>query len=51
MVQNLGADTLIPQTEEDIEKAVWLLKNEIEPVLSNTYGSIKDVILNSGILS
>jgi len=50
LLQNQGNETLVPQAEEDIEKAVWLSKNEIEPVMVNTYGSIKDVILVSGIL-
>jgi 8-oxo-dGTP pyrophosphatase MutT (NUDIX family) len=49
VVQNHGNETLIPQAEEDIEKAVWLSKNEIGLVLANTYGSVKDVILISSI--
>jgi len=36
---------LKPQTEEDIEKAVWLSQEEIQnTVLSNTYSTISDVI-------
>jgi 8-oxo-dGTP pyrophosphatase MutT (NUDIX family) len=35
---------LIPQTEEDIEKAVWVKRREIKSYFDNMYGSIKDVI-------
>ena len=48
-LQNQGKENLIPQAEEDIERAVWLSKNEIGQVLKNTYGSIKDVIQVSSI--
>jgi 8-oxo-dGTP pyrophosphatase MutT (NUDIX family) len=48
-MQNQGNESLVPQTDEDIEKAVWLSEKEIEPVLMNTYGSIKDVLLASGL--
>jgi 8-oxo-dGTP pyrophosphatase MutT (NUDIX family) len=49
LMHSKGNETLIPQTEEDIEKAVWLSKNEIESILENTYDSIKDVIKISGL--
>ncbi len=49
LVQNLVNEPLIPQAEEDIEKAAWLSKNEIETVLANSFGSIKDVILTSSV--
>jgi hypothetical protein len=38
-------EPLIPQTEENIEKAEWLSKNQIRTdVLPNTYPSILDLI-------
>jgi 8-oxo-dGTP pyrophosphatase MutT (NUDIX family) len=38
-------ETLIPQTEENIEKAEWLSKEQIQTdVLQNTYPSILDLI-------
>jgi len=39
-------DDLHPQSSEDITKAVWLHKNQLDIVLQNTYKSIKQVISN-----
>lgn len=39
-----GEPKLIPQKEEGITKANWLSKNELEPILANTYPSIIDVL-------
>jgi ADP-ribose pyrophosphatase YjhB (NUDIX family) len=50
LMSNIGRDKLIPQTEEDIEKAVWLNTADIQPLFSNMFGSVKDVILKAGIL-
>lgn len=37
--------TLVPQTEENIEAAVWMKKEEIETTFySNTYPAIKDLL-------
>ena len=35
---------LIPQTEEGIEKVIWLAKSDWDTILDNTYNSIKEVI-------
>lgn len=35
---------LIPQLEEGITKVIWANENEFDLLLSNTYGSINDVI-------
>jgi 8-oxo-dGTP pyrophosphatase MutT (NUDIX family) len=43
---NEGKDNLIPQTEEDIEKAEWLNSQELGLIHSNTFGNIKDVLLH-----
>ena len=39
-----GAQSLIPQTEEDISEVRWISRGELEKVLENTYGSIKEVV-------
>ncbi|MEQ7800493.1 NUDIX domain-containing protein [Pedobacter sp. ASV1-7] len=39
-----GEPKLVPQKEEGITKASWLSKNELEPVIANTYPSIMDVL-------
>lgn len=39
-----GPKKLIPQSEEDITKAVWLTKDEWQQVRENTYGSIREVL-------
>ena len=39
-----GDQALHPQSSEDISKAVWLQKNQLDIVLQNTYKSIKQVI-------
>ena len=45
-----GEPKLIPQKEEGIDKAVWLDKKEIGPVLKNTYPSIIEVLKAGRIL-
>jgi hypothetical protein len=45
-----GEPKLIPQKEEGIDKAVWLDKKEISPVLKNTYPSIMEVLKAGGLL-
>jgi 8-oxo-dGTP pyrophosphatase MutT (NUDIX family) len=49
-MKNNGSDKLVAQTEEDIEKVLWLNANEINPLVSNMFGSVKDVIHQAGIL-
>jgi 8-oxo-dGTP pyrophosphatase MutT (NUDIX family) len=40
-----GADQpLVPETEEDIEKAVWIKSSEFNRILDNTYASLKILI-------
>lgn len=38
------AGKLIPQTEEGIEKVIWLAKSDWDTIFDNTYNSIKEVI-------
>lgn len=40
-------ENLIPQTEEDIETAVWVTKKQAEENLKNTYDTIKEVFTKS----
>jgi hypothetical protein len=35
---------LIPQTEEDIEQAIWVNKTELPTYFDNMYSSIIDVL-------
>jgi ADP-ribose pyrophosphatase YjhB (NUDIX family) len=42
---------LTPQTEEDIEKAVWIAKEKIKDILNPTYPSIVDVIDRYKVIS
>ncbi|WP_372645742.1 NUDIX hydrolase [Ancylomarina sp.] len=39
-----GNEKLVPQTEEDIEKACWIPSNQIEEFRANTYASILAVV-------
>ena len=39
-----GNEKLVPQTEEDIEKACWIPSNQLEEFKANTYASILEVI-------
>lgn len=39
-----GEPKLIPQLEEGITKACWLSKDELAPVVANTYPSIMEVL-------
>jgi ADP-ribose pyrophosphatase YjhB (NUDIX family) len=41
---------LTPQTEEDIEKAVWVAREKIKDTINPTYPSIVDVINEYGII-
>lgn len=45
-----GEPKLIPQKEEGIERAEWLNKNNIAPVLKNTFPSIIDVLNAGGLI-
>jgi ADP-ribose pyrophosphatase YjhB (NUDIX family) len=39
-----SADTLVPQTEEQIEEIKWIKPSEIEPYMQNTYPNIIHII-------
>ncbi|MBC8032897.1 MAG: NUDIX hydrolase [Chitinophagaceae bacterium] len=41
-----GDQELVPQTEEDITQTRWVKKEEWNKLLSNTFPSIKDVLLS-----
>ena len=41
-----GNEKLVPQTEEDIEKVIWMPANQLNEFKSNTYASILEVIKN-----
>jgi len=43
-------DLLLPQEEEKIEQAVWVKPSAISPLLVNSFDTIKDVLLEAGIL-
>ena len=45
-----GSPKLIPQKEEGITKAEWLGKNDLKPVLKNTYPLILDVLTAGGLI-
>jgi len=42
-----NAQSLIPQAEEDITEARWVGKKDLESVLSNTYASIRELMVSS----
>lgn len=41
---------LNPQKEEDILEAVWVPKAELTQYISNTYGNLKELVKESGII-
>lgn len=43
-----GAQQLVPQTEEDIEKIEWANKTAVKAYLQNTYANIAEIIARSG---
>ncbi|MFY7964721.1 MAG: NUDIX hydrolase [Chitinophagaceae bacterium] len=46
-MKSSSSEKLIPQTEEDIEKLIWVDKKEMDKYLKNTYPSIKEVVSKS----
>lgn len=44
-----GSQTLVPQTEEDIEKIEWVNKTDLADRLQNTYANIADIVTRSGL--
>jgi 8-oxo-(d)GTP phosphatase len=43
----LSEETLVPQAEEDITGIQWTGRKDLEHVLLNTYGSIREVVLSA----
>ena len=39
-----GSQILIPQTEEDISKLVWVNQDEVNKFQENTFPSVRDVL-------
>jgi 8-oxo-dGTP pyrophosphatase MutT (NUDIX family) len=49
LVSGSVTDTLVPQTEEDIEKIIWVDRTEVAALLSGAYPSIREVVAAAGI--
>lgn len=49
-MQAPGAQPLVPQTEEDIEKIQWTTVEELPELLKNSYSNIVEIINTSGFL-
>ena len=43
-VSSSSNQTLVPQTEENIEEIKWFTKKDLGTALANTYPSIKDIL-------
>lgn len=43
-----GAQQLVPQSEEDIEKIEWANKATLKTYLQNTYANIAEIVARSG---
>lgn len=44
-MRSTADEHLSPQTEEDITQAKWMSKEEVHAAMSNTYGSIRELLL------
>ena len=44
VMQASSSETLIPQTEEDIEQIIWADKNQIKEYMTNSYENVIDII-------
>jgi ADP-ribose pyrophosphatase YjhB (NUDIX family) len=44
LMPTTGDETLVPQTEEDIEQIIWADENQINECLHNTYKNITEII-------
>jgi mutator protein MutT len=44
VMQASSSETLIPQTEEDIEQIIWADKNQIKECMTNSYENVNDII-------
>lgn len=47
LMQANGGQNLVPQTEEDISKILWVNKNELADYTVNTFKTIEHVLLNA----
>ena len=41
-----STQSLVPQKEEDITEVRWVGKEDLGNVLGNTYGSIRELVVN-----
>lgn len=44
LMKAIGNETLVPQTEEDIEKITWANEQEVNECLQNSYKNIVEII-------
>ncbi|RFM28131.1 NUDIX hydrolase [Deminuibacter soli] len=49
-MQAPGAQKLVPQTEEDIEKIQWINATALPELLKNSYSNIVEIVHKSGFL-
>ncbi|MGN6803138.1 MAG: NUDIX hydrolase, partial [Ginsengibacter sp.] len=47
LMQANGGQNLVPQTEEDISKILWVNKDELADYTVNTFKTIEHVLLNA----
>ncbi|MDA3927974.1 MAG: NUDIX domain-containing protein, partial [Prolixibacteraceae bacterium] len=40
-----GVEELVPQTKEDITKAIWVKESDLGPIQQNTYASLQDLFI------
>jgi len=45
LMHSEGNETLVPQTDEDIERCEWVRADEIKNYLQNSHGSIREVLI------
>lgn len=50
MMQGTASDSLLPQAEENIEKAMWVKPSEIPHLLENSFETIGEVLMEAKIL-
>lgn len=50
MMQGTSTEVLLPQAEENIEKAIWVKHSQISQLLENSFETIADVLIEAKIL-
>ncbi|MCC6186033.1 MAG: NUDIX domain-containing protein [Chitinophagaceae bacterium] len=50
IMQGVAGEALLPQAEENIEKAMWVKPSEIPQLLENSFETIGDVLIEAKIL-